>query len=391
MSQSAIVSKEKPQRLKLITSYGHVYRQIKSTEARDARPGEIPVIDISGIFRDSDAKHQVAREISSAAKDTGFFYIKNHGISEDAIQAAVSSGKIFFGQPEDLKKQVHTSKSKFFNGWNGFSSIHYNEAELPDNREYFAFKYDPRYDPSVADLDSVPFDFRRCFKGEEWYWEQTAHIPGFKNSLLRYWQANLTLARHLTRVFSLALDLPEDYFDEKIRYPDAAVTLNHCTTLPRPGETPNQAEPRSDDIEPPSASEVIENTGPDAVSVGTHTDLQLFTILWQDNQSGLQVLTRQGEWIKADPVDGALGVNIADYLMRITNDRWMSTVHRVLHNRAGDRYSIPFFFGFNLNETCGVLPSCVDEENPAKYDPISCEDWLRRRFEKTIDRGEKRG
>ena len=44
---------------------------------------------------------------------------------------------------------------------------------------------------------------------------------------------------------------------------------------------------------------------------------------------------------------------------------------------------MPFFFGFNFNETCGVLPSCIDDEHPAKYEPISCGEWTQLRFEQT--------
>lgn len=44
---------------------------------------------------------------------------------------------------------------------------------------------------------------------------------------------------------------------------------------------------------------------------------------------------------------------------------------------------MPFFFGFNFNEKCGVLPSCTDENNPPKYDPISCGDWCQLRFAQT--------
>ncbi|GME56372.1 Isopenicillin N synthase [Neofusicoccum parvum] len=345
---------------------------------------EIPVIDVSALFGDDlDAKKKLAGEISSAAEDTGFFYIRNHGIPDSVIDAALSSSKAFFQQPEELKERAHVSNSNFFNGWQRYKSTHYNDEESPDHREYFAIRYDPRYDPAVTDPSVIPADFRRCCKGEEWYWEQTSRIPGFKDNILRYWQSGLTLARRMTGAFALALDLPEDYFAEKTSYPDAAVTLNHYLALDSLDKTPTQDEPRPEPPEPSSAAETLPKGGPEAVSIGSHTDLQLFTILWQDNQGGLQVLTRQGEWINAKPVEGALGVNIADYLMRITNDRWMSTVHRVKHEGAGERYSMPFFFGFNLNETCGVLPSCVDEDNPAKYDPISCEDWIRRRFEVT--------
>ena len=110
------------------------------------------------------------------------------------------------------------------------------------------------------------------------------------------------------------------------------------------------------------------------VGIGSHTDLQCFTFLWQDAIGGLQVLTKEGQWIRAPPINGTFVVNIGDYLQRLSNDRFVSTVHRVYNRSMSDRYSMPFFFGFNFNETCGVLPTCVDEDHPAKYEPISCGD-----------------
>ena len=111
------------------------------------------------------------------------------------------------------------------------------------------------------------------------------------------------------------------------------------------------------------------------LGLGSHTDLQCFTLLWQDVIGGLQVLNREGEWIKATPIEGTFVVNIADYMQRLSNDKFKSTVHRVFSRSTVDRYSMPFFFGFNFNERCGVLPSCTSLENPAKYEPISCDDW----------------
>jgi isopenicillin N synthase-like dioxygenase len=108
------------------------------------------------------------------------------------------------------------------------------------------------------------------------------------------------------------------------------------------------------------------------VGLGSHTDLQCFTLLWQDSVGGLQVLTKEGEWIKVPPRPGTFVCNIGDFLMRLSNDRFKSTVHRVFNHAEVDRYSMPFFFGFNFDEKCGVLPSCSSAENPPKYEPISC-------------------
>jgi hypothetical protein len=108
------------------------------------------------------------------------------------------------------------------------------------------------------------------------------------------------------------------------------------------------------------------------VGIGAHTDLQCFTFLWQDSVGGLEVLTKEGQWLKVPPVEDTFVVNIGDFLMRLSNDRFQSTVHRVFNYAPVERYSLPFFFGFNFNETCSVLPSCIDEEHPPKYEPIGC-------------------
>jgi len=79
------------------------------------------------------------------------------------------------------------------------------------------------------------------------------------------------------------------------------------------------------------------------------------------------------------PIKDTLVVNVGDYLMRITNDRYVSTVHRAKNKSERQRLSMAFFFGFNLSETCEVLPTCVDEAHPAKYEPILCADWIRKR------------
>lgn len=83
-------------------------------------------------------------------------------------------------------------------------------------------------------------------------------------------------------------------------------------------------------------------------------------------------MTNEGQWVKVPPIQDTFVLNIGDFLQRLSNDRFKSTVHRVFNVAPVERYSMPFFFGFNFNEKCGVLPSCVSEDNPAKYEPITC-------------------
>ncbi|CAG7967866.1 unnamed protein product [Penicillium nalgiovense] len=96
---------------------------------------------------------------------------------------------------------------------------------------------------------------------------------------------------------------------------------------------------------------------------------------------GLQVLSASDEWLDARPIPGTLVVNIGDFLQRLSNNRFKSTVHRVYNRQPTSRYSMPFFLGFNPDSVCKVVPSCIDEDHPALYGPISCGKWHRNRIE----------
>lgn len=72
----------------------------------------------------------------------------------------------------------------------------------------------------------------------------------------------------------ITLTRPEDYFDSRTTYPGADGVFNYYPVR-------NEDEVKN------------ENVG-----LGSHTDLQLFTLLWQDMTGGLQVLNPEGHWIR---------------------------------------------------------------------------------------------
>lgn len=71
--------------IELRTAYGPAFRRVSTAPPRDCRDDEIPIIDISGIYGDLEARTRLAQHIKAAAINTGFFYIKNHGIDEEII------------------------------------------------------------------------------------------------------------------------------------------------------------------------------------------------------------------------------------------------------------------------------------------------------------------
>jgi isopenicillin N synthase-like dioxygenase len=156
-------------------------------------------------------------------------------------------------------------------------------------------------------------------------WSATAHLEGFKAASIDYWSACVTLARKLIRIFALSLDLPESYFDSLTTFPGADGVYNYYPATPPERRSQGKLD----------------------IGLGSHTDFQCFTLLWQDMSGGLQVLNKDSEWIWATPVEGTFVVNIGDFLARLTNDRYNSTVHRAYNRGCTDKHrlSMPFFFG----------------------------------------------
>ncbi|ODV89253.1 hypothetical protein CANCADRAFT_135278 [Tortispora caseinolytica NRRL Y-17796] len=347
----------------LRSSYGPVEKYVSDKEPRECALEEVPIIDV-GCLRTADMAElrALADKIKAAATQTGFFYIVNHGVSRESTERIADAAKRFFKQPVELKEKANRRQSRYFNGWQPPLVQRACVSESLDHKEGFSFRYDPQFDPAKTDKDvqDIPDEISREIRGEQFVWDSTAHIAGFKDACIGYWQQCLELSRRLIQVFALTLDLPLTYFDKLVTYPGADCVLNYYPAQPAHAGQPYNAR----------------NAG-----LGAHTDLQCLTLLWQDATGGLQVLNKDNEWVIVPPLKDSLVVNIGDYLMRLTNDRFKSTVHRVYPvDTSCDRYSVPFFFGFNFNETCAVLPSCTSATEPAKYAPISCGEWCQLRF-----------
>lgn len=264
-------------KLELRTALGPVYRDVLLTPPRNCTADEIPVIDLEPLFSDEFSKrNEVARQIRSAAVSTGFFYIKNHGIPNEIIANVKQQGLNFMKQPMEKKDLVSSRKhSKYYNGYSGALTTNISPSESVDVRESFSFRYSPELDPDhPMDISDIPAEVKPWIRGEDFVWEGTSHLPGFKRDCVTYWARCLQLARKLVRAFALSLDLAEDHWDNKVTHPGADSVFNY--------------------YRPRSEKEIEDKF----VGLGSHTDLQLFTLLWQDSIGGLQVLTKNGQWIK---------------------------------------------------------------------------------------------
>ncbi|KAJ4382529.1 hypothetical protein N0V85_008545 [Neurospora sp. IMI 360204] len=355
--------------LRLASGNGPITRSILPHPPRDALPSELPIISLAPLFSSSlHDRLQVAQQIRQAATTNGFFYIKDHQISSSVVQEAEDAAFGFFRGPTEEKARASMHKSLYKYGWKPPHTQRLNPFESVDHRESFSWRYDPRYDPSVSKVEEIPEEVRVMIKHDPDDYPWSAVDPAFKAAIIRYFQAVLQLGRVLQRAFALSLGLQETAFDSKSRWPDLGMAVNYYPPLSM--EDSEKEQKKGDETK---------------VSIGSHTDFQLFTILGQDEVGGLQVLSRSGQWLNAKPIPGTFVVNFGDYMQRITNDKYVSTVHRVQNYSGKERLSMAFFFGFNLNETCKVLDSCVEEGVGPKYEAISCWEWTQRRVKMMHD------
>jgi isopenicillin N synthase-like dioxygenase len=340
----------------------------------------IPIIDLSPSFTSSLlARQSVAREIYSACTTVGFFYITGHGIKTTCSKTLKLAERFFSELPQESKDKIHMKGSEYFRGYEPASYSSVNNFTSKETKEAFNWGYEVGLDPTGGDGKYVELDGKTVDKAN--LWPDESDIPGFYAGIKEYYGAVshfairlleepdrkqiIQLARHLFRLFALSLSLPEDYFEPVTTHPGGIARLIKY----KPSTNPKPLSELNEDEE---------------IGLGAHTDYECFTLLLQDSNPGLEILSPDGQWISAAPVEGGIVVNVADFLMRWTNGVYKSTVHRVVNRTAETRYSIPLFFSINYDQKVETLPSCVSEENPSKYPPITAGKYVLDRLSLTV-------
>ncbi|KAH9889734.1 putative isopenicillin N synthetase [Xylariomycetidae sp. FL2044] len=319
-------------------------RTISSDTARRADFNEIPLISLKA------PKEELISQLRDACTRVGFFYIKDHDVAQDKIERLFKTAESFFAQSAEEKNRINYKKSRILRGYEPPAEVRTDETRKPDMNEAFNWGYEKSLDPTwPAGQDSQEWADNPMSGPNAW-----PEMPGFRETVAEYYAELLSLARRMIKLFAEVLLLPPDFFDSLVSTPGAMGRLIHYP--------------------PQRASDA------DALGIGAHTDIECFTILCQGDVPALQILNAEGEWIQAPPVPGTFVVNIGDMLARWTNDRFISTVHRVWNITGRERYSIPFFFGTNYDATINTLDTCLEAGEKGKYEPVLAGDYVWRRL-----------
>lgn len=290
------------------------------------------MVDLSPIRTGVGDLDRLVHDIDVACRDTGFFAVVGHGIPMAAQAAALNAARELFDLPIGSKEQIAIGRPSV------------RRDDVADAKEAFDIGLEL---PSGR----VALTGGRGVDGPN-RWPE---LHGFRDAVLVYASLALEAALVTLRGIALALDLRPGFFDRRMRLPMCDLRLLHHPPVPEPSEG--------------------------QLGCGAHRDHGTITLLAADGEPGLEVLREDGSWMTVSAPPDALVVNIGDLLVRWTNGRYVSTVHRVVSPTERDRYSIAFFVNPDADTVVKPLRSCVDAANPATTEPVIAGEYLLARLD----------
>lgn len=304
----------------------------------------IPRIDLRDYRKGNQAQHQAfIKHLGDGLKDCGFVIVSGHGIAADLIDRTYDQFKQFFALPETTKDQYDLVDGGA-RGYTPFGREHAKDANVPDLKEFWHIGQElPTGDP-----------LRQYYPDNIWPRE----IPALKPTALQLYRAFENVAEIILEALADFFDLPQRTFADMIVKGDSVFRIIHYPPLP-------------------------EAPVPGAVRAAAHEDINLITILSESQGQGLEILTKQGDWIPVNALSGDLIVDSGDMLKRVTNDVIPATTHRVVNPPASEnraRYSMPFFVHPYATCDLTVMERFTSDANPAKWPPITAYEFLRQRL-----------
>ncbi|MFI5154951.1 MAG: isopenicillin N synthase family dioxygenase [Chitinophagales bacterium] len=305
----------------------------------------IPVVDLQDFLSgDPGRKAAFVQQLGKAYEDVGFVAVKNHGIPDHLIADLYKFVQQFFSLPLAVKKKYEKPDLAGQRGYTSFGKEHAKGSDAPDLKEFFQFGQ------TVNDNDPVKSEYPPNVS--------VAEVEAFTPTFFRAYRAFEKSGAALLRAISIYLGLDEHYFDGHIHNGNSILRAIHYP--------PITEEPKS------------------AIRAEQHEDINLITLLVGASADGLQILTKQNEWVPVTSLPDQIVVNVGDMLQRLTNNRLKSTTHRVVNPPREkwntSRFSIPFFLHPKSKMSLASLESCVDSFHPKNYPDATAGEYLEERL-----------
>lgn len=309
---------------------------------------EIPSLDLADFTSgDAQRKNNFGQQLGSAYNNIGFVAIKNHYLTDELSAKLYSTIKKFYALPDAVKQKYEIPGLAGQRGYISKGKEHAKGRNTGDLKEFY------HVGQEVLDNDPI----KKEYPDNVW----PAELPEFQEIALDVYKRLEKTGVQMLKAIALYLNLPENYFDDKVHHGNSILRPIHYFPIEDPDSVPE-----------------------DAVRAAEHGDINLITLLMGASADGLQVLRRDGKWIPITALPEQLVVNVGDMLERLTNKKLKSTIHRVVnpprHLMNTPRYSIPFFMHPRSEMDLTALSSCVDAQHPKLWDDIKAGDFLNQRL-----------
>ena len=309
----------------------------------------IPSVDLID-FTSGNAtrKSDFVKSLGSAFNEIGFVAVKNHGLSDEQSDKLYQAFKHFFELSEEAKAQYDIPGLAGQRGYTGKRKENAKGSKVADLKEFFHVGQENR--PKEMDMS-------RYYPDNIWPKE----VPELKNISIKAFKILENTGIQLLRAIALFLDLPELYFDEKVKTGNSILRAVHYFPITDPSDLKA-----------------------DAVRAGAHEDINLITLLMGASAEGLEILRKDLVWVPVTALPDQIIVNVGDMLARLTNDYLKSTTHKVINpsdeKLMTPRYSIPFFLHPRSDMDLTCLENCISIEQPKKYSDINAGEFLDQRL-----------
>jgi len=304
----------------------------------------IPSVDLADFLSgDPKRKEAFVQDLGKAYEEVGFVGVKNHGLTDELIEDLYKYVQQFFSLPLEQKKEYEIAGMAGQRGYTSFGKEHAKGSDAPDLKEFFQYGQVARENFSE---ESYPENVK------------ISEVPAFNNTFDDAYRAFERSGTALLQAIALYLGLNENYFDEYVYNGNSILRAIHYP--------PITSEPKS------------------AIRAEQHEDINLITLLIGASADGLEILTKQDEWIPVTSVPEQIVVNVGDMLQRLTNNKLRSTTHRVVNPKREvwhtSRFSIPFFLHPKSSMSLKCLESCIDDNHPKAYEDATAGEYLDERL-----------
>jgi isopenicillin N synthase-like dioxygenase len=308
----------------------------------------VPSLDLADfIGGEPTRKQKFVDDLGAAYNNIGFAAIRSHFLTDDLSSRLYTVIKKFFALPDAVKQKYEIPRLAGQRGYISKGKEHAKGRNTGDLKEFY------HVGQEVLDNDPI----RKEYPDNIWPTE----LPEFKEIGMEVYRRLEKTGVHMLKAIALYLNLPENYFDEKVKNGNSILRPIHYFPIENPDTVPS-----------------------DAVRAAEHGDINLITLLMGASADGLQVLRRDGKWIPITALPEQLVVNVGDMLERLTNKKLKSTIHRVVNPPRqlmnNPRYSIPFFMHPRSGMSLSALPGCVDAHHPKHWSDITAGEFLNQRL-----------